>query len=401
MSPKSKLYDRPQVIPNHRYLQFDVFDALGLDPSPTLSRRDINKAYQRAVLIVHPDRPPRREQTFVPTFPTVQQAQDARDSLLGADHRVCRAHGLLWRNHRSTWNPSAARGTAAILQPRTSVMFVPDTDAIPNFPGSPRHRGNPPPPSPPPPRRRAKAPRTGHNASGRNHRGGGARVPRQNTRHPPQPSQDRARRWAHHWAHATPNQAFVGDIQNNGRQFAVEGGFDSAGRLTLRRRDVDVQGNQNPPYVGPQSSVVARNSSNLTWLIAFAGFSDNPAALKTLIQQLLNFAKLVIGLILMSKTVSFRGVLQSHHGGPQECRTFCGIVCLWSLPVVHTIRHSMSVNVLQTCVKATERSRPAIYGGPMCVNKPLFTSFHHLTVVLSFLHRTCPSVSFVLQHFHT
>ncbi|MCJ1247568.1 hypothetical protein MMC30_004782 [Trapelia coarctata] len=290
MASRSGPRTRAQGIPNHRYLQFDLFDALGLDPGSTYSRRDINKAYQRVVLIIHPDHHAANG-TFVPTFPTVQQAQDARDYLLGADYRLRRAHRLLWRNHRSTWNPSAARGTAAILQPRNTVTDVPDTDAIPPSPGSPGGRGIPPPnptprasqPGPAPPRPTSRASQPGPAPPRPTPRASGPK-----TRRPPQPNASRARRWVHLWEHATPDRVFVGYIQNSGRRFAVEGGLDNGGRLTFRRRDVNMRGNQNPPFVGPQRRVVGRNSPNLTWLALFAGISDNPTALRDLIQRMLN-----------------------------------------------------------------------------------------------------------------
>ena len=281
MPPKST---RRQFIPNHRYLQFDIFDALGLDPSPTLSRRDINRAYQRVVLIVHPDHRA-ANRTFVPTFPTVQQAQDARNYLLGANHRVRRAHSLLWRNHRSTWNPNAVRGTAAVLQPRVVVSEVPDTDEIPD---SPDGSGGPRPP-PPPPRPSQPSPRPGR----RNPSANGTSGPQQKTsgskrpRASPRPSAQRRRRWATLWTHASPDRVFVGHILNNGRRFAVEAGLDTAGRLTFRRLGINFNGTQNPPFVGPQRTVVARNNPALIWLAPFAGMSEDPTAIRYLIQRIL------------------------------------------------------------------------------------------------------------------
>jgi hypothetical protein len=279
MPPKRK---RDQVIPNHRYLQFDVFDALGLDPNPTLSRRDINKAYARAVLIVHPDHQASNK-GFVPTFPTVQQAQNARDYLLGADHRLQRAHGLLWQNHKSTWNPAAPRGTAEILQPRDPVIAVPETTELPDSPGSPggRRGAQPQPTTPPPPPtgRGAKKPKPTPQSTG------GKRGTKPSKQKPPPRGWNPADpRWSRLYEFARPNRIFVGYVSSKGAQWAVEGGMNRAGALTLLIRNVDMRGNRTRD---PPTWHITRDSEKITWVAPFRGHEGDRDELKRRIGDIL------------------------------------------------------------------------------------------------------------------
>jgi len=282
MPPKRK---RDQVIPNHRYLQFDVFDALGLDPSPTLSRRDINKACVRALLIVHPDHQTANK-GFVPKFPTVQQARDARDYLLGADYRLQRAQGLLWQNHKSTWNPAASRGTAAILQPREPVIAVPETTELPDSPGSPDGRRDARPKSTPPPPPTGRGGRKPSPVPGATGGKRGPKPPR--NKPPPRVWNPRDPRWIRLYVHARPNRIFIGYITDRGLrrtyQYAVEGGMNKAGALTFRVRNVDMLGNIS---LFPPTWIIARDSADITWVAPFKGHEGDKDELKERIADIL------------------------------------------------------------------------------------------------------------------
>ncbi|MCJ1389855.1 hypothetical protein MMC18_002712 [Xylographa bjoerkii] len=110
-------------IPSRPDLQFDLFDALGLNPTnarPTLA--SIHKAWRRVSLQLHPDK--LATATHIPAFPTYLQAQQAKDYLLAEDKatgspedRIRKALASGRRGYRSTWNPWAELNTEQIRMP--------------------------------------------------------------------------------------------------------------------------------------------------------------------------------------------------------------------------------------------------------------------------------------------
>ncbi|MCJ1476974.1 hypothetical protein MMC13_005644 [Lambiella insularis] len=113
-------------IPGRPDLQFDLFDSLGLPPNNEITSDSIQKAWRRVNLHLHPDKVAQND-PYIPPFPTLLQAQLAKDYLLvddrsrptteSAEDRIATAlrHGR--DCFRSTWDPSAAGGTPAALQP--------------------------------------------------------------------------------------------------------------------------------------------------------------------------------------------------------------------------------------------------------------------------------------------
>ncbi|MCJ1404599.1 hypothetical protein MMC11_007825 [Xylographa trunciseda] len=110
-------------IPFRMDLQFDLFDALGLNPTiHTITLASVHKAWRRVNLHLHPDKI--LALTYVPDFPTHAQARKARDYLLaeeeGASDAKSRIQTALANgkdDFRSTWNPWATPNTEAVLKP--------------------------------------------------------------------------------------------------------------------------------------------------------------------------------------------------------------------------------------------------------------------------------------------
>ncbi|MCJ1398118.1 hypothetical protein MMC11_001315 [Xylographa trunciseda] len=119
-------------------LQFDLFDALGLDPtSGPIIVTAIHKAWRRVNLQIHPDK--LVTAAYVPAFPTYDQAQKARDYLLAEDSgarrtgdsgasqiyariRTALSSGKV--GYRSTWNPWAPPKTEDVLKPMPGAPTV-------------------------------------------------------------------------------------------------------------------------------------------------------------------------------------------------------------------------------------------------------------------------------------
>ena len=106
----------PLMIPGFKD-PFDIFDALGLRPSPFYTERDIVLASNNALLIVHPDKRHLNE-PYIPAFPTPVQINCAKEWLLAdLSNNLRSAYIALRHSYRSTWNPRAKFGTPAVLQP--------------------------------------------------------------------------------------------------------------------------------------------------------------------------------------------------------------------------------------------------------------------------------------------
>lgn len=113
-------------IPKRPDLQFDIFDALGLPPTDAITPDTIQKAWRRINLHLHPDKLV-QNRPFTPSFPSLLQAQLAKDYLLVEDLRRPNSESAASRvrialkygrdSFRSTWNPAAAAGTPAVLKP--------------------------------------------------------------------------------------------------------------------------------------------------------------------------------------------------------------------------------------------------------------------------------------------
>ncbi|MCJ1391144.1 Cyclin-dependent kinase 11A [Xylographa bjoerkii] len=126
-------------IPSRPDLQFDLFDALGLDPATPITPSVIQKAWRRVNLQIHPDKTVAA--TYIPAFPTYPQARQAKDYLLAEEKRAtdaqtciqtALAHGRA--GYRSTWNPWATPNTAAVLKP------IPDAPAVDSGDGPARKK---------------------------------------------------------------------------------------------------------------------------------------------------------------------------------------------------------------------------------------------------------------------
>ena len=114
------------------WARFDLFDALGLHPDPEHTPESIYHGFRAAYQILNPTRRVQlRNRGFVPSFPTYEQICIAREYLEGGSpntqERVIRAHQYLYNGvdgngWRSSWNPYAQQGTAAILQPIPGIF---------------------------------------------------------------------------------------------------------------------------------------------------------------------------------------------------------------------------------------------------------------------------------------
>ncbi|MCJ1316965.1 hypothetical protein MMC15_002286 [Xylographa vitiligo] len=104
-------------------LQFDLFDALGLNPTNSLvTVTSIRKGWRRVNLQIHPDK--LATARYIPVFPTYTQAQKARDYLLAEDNgdafpetRIQAALSTGRVGYRSTWNPWVTPNTEDVLKP--------------------------------------------------------------------------------------------------------------------------------------------------------------------------------------------------------------------------------------------------------------------------------------------
>ncbi|MCJ1382080.1 hypothetical protein MMC17_005192 [Xylographa soralifera] len=116
-------------------LNFDIFDALGLDPTYyNTTESDIHTAWIHVCNHLHPDRI-QHNQPHVPEFPSFEQAQRAHKFLLNLDFsgspypntievRIRIAISEVRADYQSTWNPFATPGTFAATRPipgRTSI----------------------------------------------------------------------------------------------------------------------------------------------------------------------------------------------------------------------------------------------------------------------------------------
>ena len=141
-------------IPRVPTLQFDLFDCMGLNPANRPSKRDIIKAFRDASL-VHPDQKTRQSDKFVPTWPRMEQINNAKDYLLPFEGDWEANLGTAMVNSggfRSTWNPRK-RGTQECMQP------IPGHQPIGQH-GVRRPTGRPPPPpEDPPPQPSPRPPR--------------------------------------------------------------------------------------------------------------------------------------------------------------------------------------------------------------------------------------------------
>ncbi|MCJ1398488.1 hypothetical protein MMC11_001688 [Xylographa trunciseda] len=110
-------------IPSRPDLQFDLFDALGLDPvAGSITAAFVSKAWRLVSLHFHPDK--LATATHVPAFPTYEQARLAKDYLLAEDQdasepglRIQTALENGRDGYRSSWNPWATPNTEAVLRP--------------------------------------------------------------------------------------------------------------------------------------------------------------------------------------------------------------------------------------------------------------------------------------------
>ncbi|MCJ1381815.1 hypothetical protein MMC17_004926 [Xylographa soralifera] len=104
-------------------LQFDLFDALGLNHiNGFITVTSIRKGWRRVNLQIHPDKLATAK--HIPIFPTYNQAQKARDYLLAEDKgdaspdtRIRAALSSGKFGYRSTWNPWATPNTEHVLKP--------------------------------------------------------------------------------------------------------------------------------------------------------------------------------------------------------------------------------------------------------------------------------------------
>ena len=143
---------------------FDVFDALGLIPSPYYCPGAITVAWRKASRKIHPDNA-RLNKGLVPQFPNLGELDRAKEWLLEAHPtNLIAAYRALRYIYRSTWNPDEPEGTAAVLRP------MPDARA--EKPPAPREevpeKGTPKPlsPSPVPPTSHSRPGKRNSNSDG-------------------------------------------------------------------------------------------------------------------------------------------------------------------------------------------------------------------------------------------
>ncbi|MCJ1281438.1 hypothetical protein MMC26_000757 [Xylographa opegraphella] len=111
-------------------LQFDLFDALGLNPTNgSITVTSIHRRWRRVNLQIHPDK--LANARYIPIFPTYTQAQKAKDYLLAEDNkgaspesRIQAALSSGKASYRSTWNPWATPNTEHVLKPIPGASSV-------------------------------------------------------------------------------------------------------------------------------------------------------------------------------------------------------------------------------------------------------------------------------------
>ena len=120
----------PEIrVPGFPDPQFDLFDALGLIPSPEYNPYDIRRAWRRAFKIIHSDRS-HISKKYIPMFPTHVELTRAKDWLLESPDNVHTAYVALASTHRSTWNPRAMPETADVLKPMTKAPAISQLDEL-------------------------------------------------------------------------------------------------------------------------------------------------------------------------------------------------------------------------------------------------------------------------------
>ncbi|MCJ1391305.1 hypothetical protein MMC18_004168 [Xylographa bjoerkii] len=127
-------------IPSRPDLPFDLFDALGLNPTAdSITVASIHSAWRRVNLHIHPDK--LATARYIPSFPTYAQARSAKDYLLaeekGASNPESRIQAALAsgrKGYRSTWNPWATPNTEEVLKPMPGALntwATPNTEDVP------------------------------------------------------------------------------------------------------------------------------------------------------------------------------------------------------------------------------------------------------------------------------